>query len=89
MLSSSHIRILDFSFDGGTANVTKWHYNLLPGLMLGAFCTVLRAGPGRRGLGAQCGWKTAENLPKLKSIFQLPIMTTTKDVSEIVVAKAL
>ncbi len=45
-LSSSHIWTLDFSFDGGTENFTKCHYNLSPGLVLGAFCTICRAGTG-------------------------------------------
>jgi hypothetical protein len=26
---TNHIRILNCSFDGGTENVTKWHYSLL------------------------------------------------------------
>jgi hypothetical protein len=43
ILSSGHMRILDFSFDGGTENVTKWHYNSSPGLIIGAFCTIFRA----------------------------------------------
>jgi hypothetical protein len=39
-LSSGHMQILDFNFDGGTENVTKWHYNLFPGLIRGAFCAI-------------------------------------------------
>ena len=42
-LSGSLMRILDFSFDGGTENVTKWHWNSFPGLILGAFCIIFRA----------------------------------------------
>ncbi len=45
LLSISLMRILDFSFDGGTENVTKWHYTWSPGLILGVFCTIFRAGP--------------------------------------------
>ncbi len=58
ILSSSHIRILDFSFDGGTENVTKWHYDW-------SLCTIFRAGPDGRGPGAKFGRKTAENRPTL------------------------
>ncbi len=64
-LRSSLMRILDFSFDGGTENVTKWYSNWSPGLILGEFCTIFRAGPVWRGLGAKFGRKTAENRPKL------------------------
>jgi hypothetical protein len=39
-LSSSHILILDFSFDGGTDNFTKSHYNWSPGLISGEFGTI-------------------------------------------------
>ncbi len=45
ILSSGHMRILYFSFDGGTENVTKLHSNSCPGLSLGAFCTIFRAWP--------------------------------------------
>ncbi len=65
-LSSSHIRILDFSFDDGEENVAKWHYEWFPWLIVGAFCTIFRAGLVWRGLGAQFGRKTIENQPKLK-----------------------
>ncbi len=41
-LSSGHMRILDLIFDDGIENVTKWHYNLFPGLIVGAFCTICR-----------------------------------------------
>jgi hypothetical protein len=58
-LSSSHIRILDFSFDAGTEHVTKWHSNYVLGLICGAVCTIFRAGPVWRGLGAQFGRKAA------------------------------
>ncbi len=34
------MRILDFSFDGGTETVTKWYSNWFPGLILGSFCTI-------------------------------------------------
>ncbi len=69
VLSSGHTRIFDFSFGGGTENVTKWHSIWFRGLFLGAFCTNFRAGPVWKGLGAQFGRKAAENRPKLKSIF--------------------
>ncbi len=42
-LSSGHMRILDFSFDGGIEKVTQWHSNSSPGLIIGAFCTIFRA----------------------------------------------
>ncbi len=63
VLSSGHMRISDFSFDGGTESVTKWQYNPFPGLIIGAFCTIFRAWPVYRGLGAKFGRKTAENRP--------------------------
>ncbi len=44
-LGVGHMLILDFRFDGGTENVTKWHYNSSPGLIIGAFCTIPRARP--------------------------------------------
>ncbi len=59
------MRILDFSFDGGTENDTKLHDNSSPGLIIGAVCTIFRAGHVWRGLRAKFGRKTAENLPKL------------------------
>jgi hypothetical protein len=31
------------NFDGGIANVTKWHSNSSPGLIIGASCTIFRA----------------------------------------------
>ncbi len=37
VLSGTHNRILDFSLDGGTKDVTKWHYNWFRGLLLGDF----------------------------------------------------
>jgi hypothetical protein len=79
LLSSSHIRILDFSFDGGKEIVTKWRSNWSPGVTLSAFCTIFRAGPVWKGLGTQLGRKTVENRPKLKSSFY--IMTATKFVN--------
>ncbi len=45
LVSSGLARILDFSFDGGTVNVTTWHSNWSPGLILGALCTIFPAGP--------------------------------------------
>ena len=49
------MRILYFSFVGGTESVTKSHYNSSPGLIIGAFCTIFRAWPVERGLGAKFG----------------------------------
>ncbi len=40
-----------------TENVTNLHYDYLPGLILGAFCTMFRAGPVWNGLGTQFGPK--------------------------------
>ncbi len=60
-LSSSLMRILNFSFDGGTANVTKWHSSWSPGLILGAFWTIFRAGPVWSGPGAKFGRKPAKH----------------------------
>ncbi len=76
-LSSGHIRILDFSLDGGTENVTKCYSNLFPGPILNPSCTIFRAGPVWRGPGAQCGRTPIANRPKLKSIFEFPSMTAT------------
>ncbi len=77
-LSSSHIRMSDFSFDGGTEHVTEWHSNWSPGPILGACCTIFRAGPVWEGLGAQFGGKTTPNRPKLKIYILFHIMTATK-----------
>jgi hypothetical protein len=45
-------------------DVTKRHYNWSPGLVLGTFCTIFRAGPVWMGLGApvrtESGRKSAE-----------------------------
>ncbi len=60
---------LDFSFDGGTEYVTKLHYIWFAGLILGALCTIVRAGPVWKGLGAQFGRKAAENRPQPKYRF--------------------
>ncbi len=72
------MRISDFGFDGGTEHVTKAPYNWSPGLILGAFCTIFRAGPFWKGLGAKFGQKAAENEPTLKYRFLFLIMTATK-----------
>ncbi len=40
---------------------TKRHYNLYPGLILGAFCTILRAPPVGTGLGAKFCQKPVKN----------------------------
>ncbi len=56
---------------------TIWEYGS-PGLILGAFYTIFRAGPVWRGPGAKFGWKAAQNRPKLESIFQFPIKTAGK-----------
>ncbi len=41
--------------------VTKRHYNWSPGLILDVFCTIFRARPVGKGLGAEFGWKPAKN----------------------------
>ncbi len=41
--------------------VTKRPSNWSPGLILGAFCTIYRARPVGRGLGAEFGRKPAKN----------------------------
>ncbi len=46
-------------------------------MILGAFCTIFRAGRVWKGLGAQFGRKTTENQPKLKFTFEFLIMTAT------------
>ena len=74
---SSHMQILDLSFDGGAENLTKCNYNWFPELILGGFCTSFRAGPVWKGLVAQLGRKMTENRPKHKSTFSFPIMTAT------------
>ncbi len=56
-----HNQISYFSFHGGTENVTKLLYNLFPGLIRGAFCTIFRARPVGTGLGAKFGRKPAKN----------------------------
>ena len=47
--------------------------NWSPGLILGAVCTMFRARPDYRGLGAKFGQKSAKNL-KLKLKFILLIL---------------
>ncbi len=42
-------------------SVMKRPYNWSPGLILGAFCTLFRAGPVGTGLGAKFGRKPAKN----------------------------
>ncbi len=77
-LSISHMRISDFSFDGGTEHVTKCNSTCSSALILGALCTIFRAGPVWKGLGAKFGRKTAENRKQHKSRFQYPIMAASK-----------
>ncbi len=60
-LINSHTRILDFRLDGGIENVTKLYSNLLPGPILRASCTISRAGPVWKGLGAKFGRKPIEH----------------------------
>ena len=47
----------------------KLHCNWYPVVILATFCTIFRAGPVWKGLGAQFGRKAAEIRPKLKLIF--------------------
>ncbi len=67
-----------FSFHGGTQHVTKWHWNWFPGLILNAFCTIVKPDPSGGVLGSSLAGERPKSRQKFKSIFQLLIMTATK-----------
>jgi hypothetical protein len=76
-VDTNHDRILDFSFWRRTAKGhDEMSLDLVSGLILGAFCNIVRAGPVWRDLGATLGRKTAESRRTLKlQKFEFPILS--------------
>ncbi len=72
-LSSGHMQILDFNFDGGTENVTKWHSNLFPGLIRGAFCAIFASLARFQGV---LGPSLAGKRPKTDQHFHLDFLVS-------------
>ncbi len=69
LFTGSHSAILNLFFGLDQDMATKWFYNWSSGLILGAFCTMIRASPVGAGLGAKFGRERRETNQNLNYNF--------------------